>query len=195
MVDLEAFLRALCVFVVKQSPQMPHATCAGDDHIACHADEEAVFGDAGAGVERLVQRSGIGDGTEVAVEDDIALVGGVGLVAIHSQQPESRPDRGGSPLGQCQPKGKTSIGTAQVVPSWSESLDSSTTMTRRSAGLGDDFFPQQRAAAAFDHVEFGIDFIGAVDGQVDARMVLERTEANAESFGHRFRWPARWGWR
>ena len=49
--------------------------------------------------------------------------------------------------------------------------------------MGDDFFPQQRAAAALDHVEFGIDFIGAVDGQVDARMVLERTEANAERLG------------
>ena len=51
------------------------------------------------------------------------------------------------------------------------------------SGLGDDFFPQQRAAAAFDHVEIGIDFIGAVDGQVDARMMLECAERNAESLG------------
>ena len=65
---------------------MPHAICAGDDHVPCHVDEEAVFGDAGAGVECLSTTCcGIGDGTEVAVEDDIALVGGVSLVAIHAQ--------------------------------------------------------------------------------------------------------------
>ena len=58
-------------------------------------------------------------GPEVAVEDDIALVGGVGLVAIHAQGRCRAQIAQGSPLGQCQPKGKTSIrhcpGRAELV--------------------------------------------------------------------------------
>ena len=35
-------------------------------------------------------------------------------------------------------------------------------------GLGDDFFVKECAATAFDEVEGGVDFIRAVDGEVDA---------------------------
>ena len=119
---------------------MPHAVCAGDDHVPCHADEEAVFGDAGAGVECLVQRSGIGDGTEVAVEDDIALVGGVGLVAIHAQgrcrAQIAQIARLGMPaegedLDRHCPGRAELVGKFRLVDHDDQAL----------GGLGDDFFP------------------------------------------------------
>ena len=63
------------------------------------------------------------------------------------------------------------------------------------AGLGDDFLAQQGAAAAFDHIEIGIDFVSAIDGEVNARMMLERGERDAERARVSFGSGARWGWR
>src|SRR6266478_3554620 len=46
-------------------------------------------------------------------------------------------------------------------------------------GRSDDLLAQQRAAAAFDQPQLRIDFIGAVDGDVDLRMFIERRERDA----------------
>jgi hypothetical protein len=39
----------------------------------------------------------------------------------------------------------------------------------------DDLLASQRPAAAFDQIQLGIDFIGAIDGDVDFRMFVQRT--------------------
>ena len=54
------------------------------------------------------------------------------------------------------------------------------------AGLGDDLLAQMGAATAFDEIECGIDFIGAVDGDIDARMLGEGRQRDAEFDGGRF---------
>ena len=45
----------------------------------------------------------------------------------------------------------------------------------------DDLFPQQRAAAAFDEIQLRIEFVGAVDGDVDLLEFLERGQRNAQA--------------
>ena len=44
---------------------------------------------------------------------------------------------------------------------------------------GDDLFPQQCTAAALDEIEIGIDFVGAVDGQIEPVDIIERGQGNA----------------
>ena len=44
-------------------------------------------------------------------------------------------------------------------------------------GRGHDLFPQQRAAAALDEIERGIDLVGAIDRQIEPVDVVERGQA------------------
>jgi hypothetical protein len=115
----------------------------------------------------------IGDRAEDAVEDQVALVGVEGL-----------PVRAGSRRGaRAEPLEEARL----RAPAEGDHLDRHGAVgaqPRRglhlvhdddlaAAGLGDDLLPQQRAAAAFDQVEVGIDLVGAVDCQVhSARQVL-----------------------
>src|SRR5690606_32418805 len=46
-------------------------------------------------------------------------------------------------------------------------------------GAGDDFLPQQSAAAAFDQAEVGPDLVGAIHREVERRCIVERGERNA----------------
>ena len=55
--------------------QVAHSVWGADDEIVGHAQEEAVFDDAGAGAEFGRQLPGIGDGPEGAVVNDVAFVG------------------------------------------------------------------------------------------------------------------------
>ena len=48
-------------------------------------------------------------------------------------------------------------------------------------GAGNDLLAQQRTAAALDDIERGIDFVGAVDGQVEPVDIVERGQRNAAS--------------
>ncbi len=49
------------------------------------------------------------------------------------------------------------------------------------AGLRDDLFAQQCPAAAFDQIQLRIDLIRAIDRQINAGMVIQRRERNAEA--------------
>ena len=55
--------------------QMAQSAWGADDEIMGHTKEKTVFDDARAGTEFGRQFSGIGDGSEVAVVDDVAFVG------------------------------------------------------------------------------------------------------------------------
>src|SRR5579862_463961 len=44
----------------------------------------------------------------------------------------------------------------------------------------DNLLTQQCAASAFDQVQFGIDFVRAIDGDVDIRMLIERSQWNTD---------------
>src|ERR1019366_8575774 len=47
----------------------------------------------------------------------------------------------------------------------------------------DDFFAQKRAASTFDQVQLGIDFIRAVDVDIDDGMLVERAQRDADGAG------------
>ena len=72
---------------------MPHATRARDHHIARHVDEQPVLHYSRARIQLYVQRRRVRDRPEVAVQDDIALVGLEGLAATPSAAPAHRPAR------------------------------------------------------------------------------------------------------
>ena len=55
--------------------EVAEAVLTGDDDVVGHAEEEAVFNDAGAGAEFGGEFFGIGEGSEGAVVNDVALVG------------------------------------------------------------------------------------------------------------------------
>ena len=48
-------------------------------------------------------------------------------------------------------------------------------------GGGDDLLAQQRAAAALDQSELGIDFVRPVNGQIELQKVVQRGDRNAEA--------------
>ena len=50
---------------------------------------------------------------------------------------------------------------------------------------GHDLLPQQRAAAALDQVERGIDFVGAVDREVEPVDLVERGQRNPAALRRR----------
>ena len=45
---------------------------------------------------------------------------------------------------------------------------------------GDDLLAQQRAAAALDQAQLAVELVGAVDGEIEERRVVERGERDAE---------------
>ena len=50
-------------------------------------------------------------------------------------------------------------------------------------GRRHDLFAQQRAAAALDEVEIGIDFVGAIDRQIEPVDLIQRRQRNAAALG------------
>src|ERR1700710_3106557 len=56
-----------------------------NDHLACNAHEQAVLDHARNGVETRRERDWIGDGFEVAIEDEIAAVGEQAFVVFHAR--------------------------------------------------------------------------------------------------------------
>ena len=74
------------------------------------------------------------------------------------------------------PKRATSSGIGTPVPRLGTSFDWSTTTTNVSAADATSFLPEKCTACAFDQIEFGIDLIGTIHGDVDRvlRQLLSR---------------------
>ena len=146
---------------------MTQPVLSGDDDIVGHAEEEPVLDDAAAGVQLRTEFLGIGDGTEGAVIDEVALVGDVGLavflgaqVRISAEFVEEVPLAGaaeGDDLDGQAVKGAELRRHLRFVDHDDFAL----------AGLGHDFLVEQGAAAAFDQIEARVDLVGPVDGQID----------------------------
>ena len=62
----------------------------------------------------------------------------------------------------------------------STSFERSAMTIIRGGGRRHDLFAQQRAAAALDQRQIGIDLVGAVDGQIELRRLVERRQRHAE---------------
>ena len=162
--------------------QVPDAVFARDDNIARHPDEQPVLNDAGAGFQLARQGGRTGDGTEVGVKDEVALVGLEGTAAVHAQ-PRRRAEglqvsrlrfpAEGDDLHRYCPGCPEPLDQFGIIDDDDEAL----------GRLGDDLLAQVGAAAAFDEIERGIDFIGAVDGDIDARAFGQCRQWDAEFDG------------
>ena len=81
------------------------------------------------------------------------------------------------------PKATTSTGTGVCVPSRSTSLLPSTTMASRWLAAATIFSRNKRSAQSFDQIERAtLDFVGAVDREIDLAMFAERGERNVGCF-------------
>src|SRR3974390_208648 len=130
---------------------MPNSAFACHNHIGGNAEEQAMLDDAGAGAELGCQRVYVGDGAEIAVEDHVARVGdelrAVLLVlandAARAERLEEAQLRAPSEWTDFDGQGEASAeagGELAVVHD--------NDFAR--AGLGDDFFAEERAASALD---------------------------------------------
>lgn len=153
----------------------------GDEDDAGAIDEEAVFDDAGRVAKFARERRRIGDAAEVAVENVVAFVGDERFSILLTE------DDGSAEMfyfatDEREREGDDFDGDGEIA----EHGD-------LLAGVGDDdkflgsgrdnFFVEQRAAAAFDQVELWIEFIGTVDGDVDLLDFVEIGERDAEFGG------------
>ena len=146
---------------------MTQPVLSGDDDVVGHAEEEPVLDDAAPGVQLRAEFLGIGDGTEGAVIDEVALVGDVGLavflgaqVRISAEFVEEVPLAGAA-------EGDDLDGQAVKGAELRRHLGFVDHDDFALAGLGHDFLVEQGAAAAFDQIEARVDLVGPVDGHID----------------------------
>ena len=123
--------------------------------------------DAAAGVEFGAEFLGVGDGAEGAVVDEVAFVGDVGRAVLFraqfrvaSELVEEMPLSGAA-------EGDDLDGQAVKRAELRRHFGFVDHDNFALAGLRDDFFVEESAAATLDEVELRIDFVGAVDGQVN----------------------------
>ena len=163
--------------------EVAEAVLSGDDDVVGHAEEEAVFDDAGAGTELGGEFLGICEGAEGAVVNEVAFVGderaavrpsaqdGVAVELLEEEPLGFRAERNNfNRQGVLGAELRGHFGFVDhddFAP----------------AGLGDDFFVEEGAAAALDEVELGIHFVGAVDGDVDDGGALGIDERQAGLLG------------
>ncbi len=151
----------------------------------------------GMALSAAASASAIGDGAEVAVEDGVAAVGDE--ILRRPAACAARPGRG-SRAPRRRLDMATRRGEAETID-----LDRQLEFAEHRhflAGVGDDhhalrrrrddFFAQQRAAAALDQPQGGIEFVGAVHGQVEFRRLIERRQAQTPFFGLDARCAPRW---
>ena len=132
------------------------------------------------------QGVGVRDGAEGGVQDEVALVG-------DGTAGRRRPVRSVTIAPSCSRKSRsgrraiviTSTGIANVMPSAATSFGLVDDDHQLVARLRDDLLAQVRTAAALDQVEVGRHLVGAVDRDVEARVVVERGQGDAEVAGLR----------
>ena len=150
------------------------------------ADEQTVFDYTGCIAENAGNRRGIGDFSETGVEDVVAVVGDEGLAVRFETQ-----------LWICAKSFKFFFyyGAGErndFNRKWkfSEKRDGFGRVGDNDHFLCDgsnDFFAEEGAASPLDQVELGIDLVGAVDGDINFGMVVERSQRDAELTGEFFR--------
>ena len=126
-------------------------------------------------VELRGQRVDVGDGTEVGIEDPVAFVGDErrGVATAHHNSCAERFEVGALDRTRelqhlyRQRHLRTERGRRLRVVD-----DDHLAPTR----LSDHLLAQERATVALDQIQRGIDFIGAVDGEVDDRVLDQRDE-------------------
>lgn len=156
----------------------------GDDDFVGHVDEEAGFDDAGDVVEGEVEGVGVvefvvGGVAEEAVEVGVAVVGeeggAVGVGAWGDGGAHGLEFSGDDGAGEFDDFDEDRKVGAEAGDDFFFADDDDEFF----GDGGDDFFAGEVAAAAFGEVEVGIDFIGAIDGDVDGFGLFEGGEGDA----------------
>jgi hypothetical protein len=134
-------------------------------------------------VAELAREGGrILDGSEAAVQDVVIFVGEVGLAVwgvaefyFCAQGFDSLGDQG---LGEFD----YFYWQGEFAQHW-DSFGCVYHHYELFGGGGYDFFAEERAASAFDQLQVGVDFVGAVDGYVDVLAFVECGQRDAEARG------------
>lgn len=166
---------------------MAQSVLSGDNEVVGHAEKESVFDDAATGVEFGAEFFGVGDGAEGAVVDEVAFVGDVGRAVFPGAQFGTAAEFAKElPLARAAERNdldRQAVKGAELRGQFGFVHDDDFAP----AGLGDDFFVEQGAAAPLDEVELRIDLVGTIDGHVDGHRafgVNEREAGRPGGTGH-----------
>ena len=153
-----------------------------DKNDAGAVDKQTVLNDAGDVAKFARERWRVGDAAKVAIEDVMTFVGDEGFSIFLAD------DYGSAELFDF---------AADKRQRERDDFDRyGETAEHRNlfAGIGDydqfarsrcyNFFVKESAAATFDQVEMGVEFVGAIDRDVDMLDFIEVRERNAELSGH-----------
>ena len=150
------------------------ARCIGHKDRIGAADEKPAFHHADDSPDALLQSRRIGDAAEIAVENAVAAVGDKGRARRHAHARALAPSTSSDSRVASSPKATTSTGTGVCVPSRSTSLLPSTTMASRWLAAATIFSRNKRSTQSFDQIErAALDFVGAVDREIDLPMFAE----------------------
>ena len=134
--------------------------------------------------ERLGERLRIGDGAEGAVQDVVAAVADEQRAASTAQRERAGEAESGGGLLDAPDRRRGAergqFDRQRKAPELRHALacvgDDHQAARRRS----DDLLAQQRAAAALDQPQRAVDFVGAVDGQIELGRLVERRQRNSK---------------
>ena len=144
---------------------------------------------AGNAGEALSQRHGVGNGAKPRVEDEVASIRDENVAVFHPQRDlprqaeRCRRGKHGS-ARRLQPE-RHHLDRQREAAERGDDLAAVGDHHHRRGGAGDDLLTQQRPAAALDQGEVRPDLVGAVDGEVELGLLVERRQRDAEPLGQR----------
>lgn len=144
------------------APETAYPGFPRHDHVRGDTDEKSVPSESGP---RFQQASGVGDGAELAVENDVALVG-----AIEAAIARPRCDRRAAAFQEARLRASAEVKhLPRQLPVRAEpgrQLARTHDDDLAAAGLRHDLLTQQRAAA-FNQVPRRVHLGGTIDGEID----------------------------
>jgi hypothetical protein len=147
-----------------------------------HIDEQAMFDHTGDAAQGMRERGRIGNLPEGTVQDVMAFVGDVGVAVGVASKRNLRAESFDLRLNQRLRK-SNHLNRKREPAQPMYALAGIGNHDKASRNGGDNFFAEQRASAAFDQIQLGIDFIGPIDVDVDGLMLFECPERNPELLG------------
>ena len=141
-----------------------------------------MFDDAWLGADERGHGSGVDQPGEVAVEDDVALVGDE-RPPVALPLDDARPQRGQIVGHGAAGKGDDLHGHGRARAQPVDALALVGDDDQPARGRGDDLLPQQRPAQPLDQVQPRVDLVRAVNGDIDRRVVVEAAQGHAAALG------------
>ena len=125
------------------------------------------------------ERAGIGTRRDRAIEDQVALVGQVGLAGVVGAQLRVGQERGQPPARVAPAEAHHLHGEARVLAQALDELRRLGDHHEPARGRDHDLLAQERAAAALDQPEPRVHLVGAVQGEVERRLPVQLHDLDA----------------